>query len=176
MKKAALNRLLLLGCGLGAAYALNWGVLQFVGESSPYRASHGLVGMIFLLVYLWLNRGGLRAPGPFLFLLLAFLPVYIGTALPDLDIKLLGIGGHRNPLFHSALSHLLLIWTVRRPNAYVRALLIAYGLGLGSHLLWDVIDYGDVRWLPGGFLDRVWLLGNGLLCFLPPRKGGDYLD
>ena len=184
---------LLVAAGLAAATLLNWAVLEFLGERSPYRSDHGLAGTIFLLVYLWINRGRLRAPGPLPFLLVALLPTYAGTAFPDLDIRLLGIGGHRNPLFHSALSYLALMWPAGRDShrsgvagqldeeplgrlhgpagrrgGFLRAALIGYGLGLGSHLLWDVLDYGDVRWLPGGTLDRLWLGANGLMCFVPP--------
>ncbi len=160
---------LLVAVGLAAAYLLNWAVLAFLGERSLYRSQHGLAGTIFLVVYLWFNRGRLRAPGPLPFLLVALLPTYAGTAFPDLDIQLLGIGGHRNPLFHSALSYLALTWLPGRRGGFLRAALIGYGLGLGSHLLLDVVDYGDVRWLPGGTLDRMWLGANGLLCFVPPR-------
>ena len=170
MKRAALGWLLVLGCGLGAAYVLNWAVLELLEEKSPYRAAHGMVGTLLLLGYLWVHRSSGQPPHPMVFLLLALLPVYIGTAFPDLDIRLLGIGGHRNPIFHSALTHLVLIWAFRRPGPFMRAVLIGYGLGLGSHLLWDGIDYGDVRWIPGGTLDRVWLAGNGLLCLRPPRR------
>jgi hypothetical protein len=33
--------------------------------------------------------------------------------------------------------------------------------------LWDVVYYGDVRWLPGGVLGRLWLGANGLACLVP---------
>ena len=160
---------LLVTAGLAAAYLLNWAVLEFLGERSPYRSEHGLAGTIFLVVFLWFNRGRLRAPGPLPFLLVAILPTYAGTAFPDLDIRLFGIGGHRNPLFHSALSYLALMWPAGRQGGFLRAALIGYRLGLGSHLLWDLVEYGDVRWLPGGTLDRLWLGVNGLVCFILPR-------
>jgi hypothetical protein len=36
----------------------------------------------------------------------ATVPVlYLGTALSDWDITVFGIGGHRNPLFHSSISY-----------------------------------------------------------------------
>ena len=153
------------GCG----FLLNWAVLEFHGERSPYRSEHGLAGTIFLVVFLWFNRGRLRAPGPLPFLLVAILPTYSGTAFPDLDIRLFGIGGHRNPLSHGALSFLALMWLAGRQGGFLRAARIGYRLGLGSHLLWDLVEYGDVRWLPGGTLDRLWLGVNGLVCFILPR-------
>ena len=34
----------------------------------------------------------------------------------------------------------------------------------------DVFDYGDVRWISGGSLDRLWLIVNGFLCFITPWR------
>lgn len=161
--------LLLLGAGLALAWGMNRLILEIVGESSPFRAAHGMVGMIFLIGYVWLFR---RDKGPVLFFLVAALPAYAGTAISDLDITWFGIGAHRNPIFHSAIAYLLPIAFIRQPRPAAAAALIGFGLGLGSHLLWDIIDYGDVRWIPGGSADRLWLLANGLLCFLPPRGAG----
>ena len=165
--------LLLLAAGLALAWGMNRLILEIVGESSPYRAEHGMAGMIFLVGYVWLYR---REKGAVPFFLLAALPTYGGTALPDLDISWFGIGAHRNPIFHSAIAYLLPIAFIRRPHPAVATALIGFGLGLGSHLLWDIIDYGDVRWMPGGLVDRLWLLANGLLCFLPPRGTGNSGD
>ena len=125
-----------------------------------------MVGMIFLVGYVWSFR---RDKGAVKFFLVAALPAYAGTAISDLDISWFGIGAHRNPIFHSSIFYLLLIAFIRQPRPALVAALTGFGLGLGSHLLWDVVDYGDVRWLPGGAADRLWLLANGLLCFLPPR-------
>jgi hypothetical protein len=44
---------------------------------------------------------------------------------------------------------------------------LGYGVGLASHLLWDIYDYGNVHWFPGGFIDRLWLGVNGLACLVP---------
>jgi hypothetical protein len=49
----------------------------------------------------------------------------------------------------------------------LQALVLGYGVGLASHLLWDMVYYGDVRWLPGGGLDRLWLGANGIACLVP---------
>jgi hypothetical protein len=44
---------------------------------------------------------------------------------------------------------------------------IGFALGLGSHLLLDILQYGDVRWIPGGTLDRLWLaLHAGILLLV----------
>jgi hypothetical protein len=101
------------------------------------------------------------------FIALALIPCYLGTVFPDLDITLLGIGAHRNPLFHSALSFFVLWWLVRRQGLILQVVVLGYGVGLASHLWWDALLYGDVRWLPGGAIDRLWLASNGLACLMP---------
>lgn len=160
----------ILAAGLAVAGVATWAVLGLLGEESPYRAVHGWLGTVFLLAYVWLFRRGGAAPGPVPFFLIALLPAYAGTAFPDLDILLLGIGGHRNPLFHSALIYVLPLAMLRRLPPWPRAMLVGFALGLGSHLLWDAIDYGDVRWISGGTADRIWLIANGLICLVPPGR------
>jgi hypothetical protein len=46
-------------------------------------------------------------------------------------------------------------------------MITGYGIGLASHLWWDVVDFGDVRWIPDNFYDRLWLGINGLICLMP---------
>lgn len=151
----------------GFALLVNWGVLTFFGQKSADRAEHSLGGILLLMGYVAIraesqaNAG--RAVGVFF---LALIPCYLGTVFPDLDIALLGIGGHRNPLFHSSLSLFMLVLLVGRQPGLLRTLVAGYGVGLASHLWWDVLDYGDVRWLPGGAVDRLWLGVHGLLCLL----------
>ena len=97
-------------------------------------------------------------------------PCYLGTAFSDLDISLIGIGGHRNPVFQSGLIFFILYILAKKSNSYpLAAILPTFGVGLGSHLIWDTFDKGDVRWIPGGALDTVWLGVNGLLCILLAR-------
>jgi hypothetical protein len=43
------------------------------------------------------------------------------------------------------------------------AIYISFALGLSSHLVLDVIQYGNVRWIPGGTLDRLWLTANAVV-------------
>lgn len=123
-----------------------------------------------LMVYTGMLADKSYQSGPIQFFLLALIPCYLGTVFSDLDITLLGIGSHRNPLFHSSLSYLVLYFLLRQEGRILRIFLIGYGVGLASHLWWDVVYYGDVRWLPGSTLDRLWLAGNGLLCFIPPSS------
>ena len=72
---------------------------------SKARLEHFIFGIVLWAVYLWLKqrRGERWLLHPVVFV--ATVPaLYLGTALSDWDITVLGIGGHRNPLFHS-LSH-----------------------------------------------------------------------
>ena len=167
-KQAAIT----LALALSVALIVNWAVLQFFGQKSAYRAEHSLVGILLLMAYIAIRAdkqaSPLRAVG---FFFLAFVPCYLGTVFPDRDITLLGIGGHRNPLFHSSLSFFLLWVCVRQNNVVLHTLVAGYGIGLASHLWWDVLYYGDVRWLPGGFIGRVWLGVHGLLCLTAAGTG-----
>ena len=152
------------------AVIINQIILKLFGQKSADRAEHSLVGIVFVMAYsyIFLDKKNSHM-GSAEFFLIALIPCYLGTVFPDLDIKLLGIGGHRNPLFHSCLSYFILFFILGRKSNFFRILVIGYGVGLGSHFWWDIIYYGDVRWIPGGFSDRVWLFINGLLSFIPPR-------
>lgn len=145
---------------------------------SGARFEHFLWGIVLGVVYLWLKkrRGDRLLLHPVL--LAAAVPVlYLGTALPDWDITVLGIGRHRNPLFHSAIPYFCLAWlwrklglpevmyTIGGPRLDI-ALHVGFALGLASHLGLDVWQYGNVRWIPGGTLDRLWLGGHALLLGL----------
>lgn len=93
---------------------------------------------------------------------LALLPgVVVGAAVPDWDLWVGGVGFHRSPLFHSALPVLVLgglgrLISRRTVPWWPGGL----ALGVASHLLWDIVQYGDVRWIRGGNADRLWLLVN----------------
>lgn len=152
------------------ALLVNWGVLTFFGQKSADRAAHSLVGILLLIGYVAVRAESQASPGQAVgVFFIALIPCYLGTVFPDLDIKLLGIGGHRNPLFHSSLSFFGLLLLVGRQPGVLHTVAAGYGVGLASHLWWDVIDYGDVRWLPGGAIDRLWLGVHGLLCLITPE-------
>jgi hypothetical protein len=160
--------LIVLGLCVGIAVLLNWAILALFGQKSADRAEHSLIGILFLMAYVsrFMDRQRDRL-GALAFFLLALVPCYLGTVFPDLDIRLLGISAHRNPLFHSSLAFFVLLWLVRRRGAILQTLVLAFGIGLASHLLWDTVFYGNVRWLPGGNLDRLWLAANGVACLAP---------
>ena len=168
--KQVVTVLVTLAGAFGLALVLNWGVLGFFGQESVDRAEHSLVGILLLLGYMAAGAGNRANIGQTVGVFFAALvPCYLGTVFPDLDIRLLGIGGHRNPLFHSSLSFFVLVLLVRRQPQFLHTLVAGYGIGLASHLWWDIVYYGDVRWLPGGTIDRLWLGVHGLLCLIIPR-------
>ena len=160
--------LIALGLSLGLAILLNRAILYLFGQKSAARAEHSLVGIILLMMYVSRFVGTQETRlGAVSFFLLALIPCYLGTVFPDLDITILGIGAHRNPLFHSSLSFFALLWLVHRQSVILQVLVFGYGIGLASHLLWDVVDYGNVQWFSGGKLDRLWLGSNALACLVP---------
>jgi hypothetical protein len=150
------------------------------------RFEHFWFGVAFLLAYLWIKRPyreGVLLLHP-LALAVALPVLYLGSALPDWDIKLWGIGAHRNPLFHSAAAYFCLTYLWRRlgleravhNTGGVRlqvAAQVGFALGLCSHLVLDILQYGDVRWLSGSTMDKAWLGGNaailGLAAWYPQR-------
>jgi Domain of unknown function (DUF5942) len=160
--------LILLAASFGVAVLVNWGILKLFGQKSADRAEHSLVGILLLMAYVSrsVDRKETRL-GAVGFFLLTLIPCYLGTVFPDLDIRLLGIGAHRNPLFHSSLSFLVLWWLVHRRHVILQALVLGYGIGLSSHLLWDMVFYGDIRWLSGDLHGRLWLGANGVICLVP---------
>lgn len=158
---------------VAAAVLLNLLLMKLFKQKSTYRAEHSLVGILTLMVMFatLLLSGevfGTRLVGLFF---LSLIPCYLGTVFSDLDIKFLGIGGHRNPIFHSGILFFILLGLAKylRANLLVTVGVAAFGIGLGSHLLWDMFDRADVRWIPGRTLDRLWLGGHALLCLVLAR-------
>ncbi len=167
-------------------------IMPYVVRLSPARFEHLLAGVVLWVVCLWWHqrRGEKTLLHP-VAVLLAMPGLYLGTALSDWDIWLLGIGGHRNPLFHSALPYFVLAWVWRTVGieAMIQrlggvrlnlAVHVGFSVGLASHMLLDIWQYGDVRWIPGGTLDRLWLGGHaallgGVACFPRVLLGGSSL-
>jgi hypothetical protein len=154
------------------AIAINLVILEVFHQKSAYRAAHSLVGIIVLMGFVYTLSGDHPYNGKTITLfLISLVPCYLGTLFSDLDITLLGIGGHRNPIFHSGLLFFLLLLLTKRFDSYLFAVSIsAFGVGLGSHLIWDLFGKGDVRWISGGTLDALWLGVNGSLCILLARR------
>ncbi|MEM5789493.1 MAG: DUF5942 domain-containing protein [Syntrophobacteraceae bacterium] len=119
------------------------------------RMVHALVGVVF-----WAGYLALRKPNCSRMTTVAMLPVVmLGTWIPDWDL-LLGIGFHRHPLSHSILPVLILASATRSFSRFL--IPVGLALGVSSHLLWDVIFYGNVLWIPGGSYDRLFLFANSL--------------
>jgi hypothetical protein len=127
---------------------------------SEERIVHALVALAFCGAFLYARRAkiGWSDYPP---LIVAAL---LGSWVPDWDL-VFGIGFHRSPLTHSCLPALLVLWLsirLRTPS-----MLVGFALGTASHLLWDIVFYGDVRLIEGGNSDRLYLLVNaGLLLVM----------
>jgi len=153
------------------ALVLNWAILKIFGQKSEYRSEHNLVGILVLMGFFFLLKDfEISKPKLGALFISSLIPCYLGTVFSDLDITLCGIGCHRNPLFHSGLLFFLMVILIRKNQSLVlRTLVAGFGIGLSAHLLWDLFDHADVRWLPGGAIDRLWLAANGLLCLILAR-------
>jgi len=90
-----------------------------------------------------------------------FIAMALGTWVSDWDL-IFGIGFHRSPITHSAFPAIFAGWIVFRFKL-PSILIIGFCIGLASHLLWDVIDYGNVQWISGGNNDRLFLFINAIL-------------
>jgi hypothetical protein len=89
--------------------------------------------------------------------------LFLGSWIPDIDWEFMI---HRCPITHSVLPFLLMKgYGYFSKNEWDKRLLIFFGYGLASHLVWDVIPgTGNVVWLPA-WLDMPFLLVNGLATF-----------
>ncbi len=88
----------------------------------------------------------------------------LGTWVPDWDL-FFGIGYHRSPLTHSALPAVLsLILSMKYKLDH--SITTGLSIGIASHLLWDIVDYGNVHWITGGDNDRMFLLANAILLLI----------
>ena len=109
--------------------------------------------------------------------------VVIGVSLflkfPDLDIRLLGIGAHRNFLFHSCSMVVVLYFIIRKMNpsksyvGFLHGVVVGCGIGIGIHLLLDFFQSHPVKYPIIGSLvdgtsldDRLWLGLNSAVSFL----------
>jgi hypothetical protein len=126
---------------------------------SVERIIHAIAGLVLLAAFLSL-RGKPVATITYVPLILAAL---LGTWVPDWDL-FLGIGFHRSPITHSAapaMIALLLPERFRLPSA-----LTGFSLGLSSHLIWDIVFYGNVQMISGGNNDRLFLFINACLLIV----------
>ena len=122
-------------------------------------------------------------------LIFAFVTALCGFLLflrfPDLDIKLLGIGAHRNFLFHSAILPGLGYFFLRKSDLRnivvfsVCAFCSGMSFTLGIHFLSDTFQKAAVKFPFFGSLidgtsidDRLWLGINALLCILVTYRIG----
>ncbi|MCI5219292.1 MAG: hypothetical protein D3914_08915 [Candidatus Electrothrix sp. LOE2] len=161
------ENLLFLETAASVAVSLNLLVLKLFKQKSVYRSEHSLVGIVCLMLVfgtLLLGEGTKEVSlvGPFL---LSLIPCYLGTVFPDLDIRYLGIRSHRNVFFHSGILFFILFYCAEQLDIFILTIFISgFGIGVGSHLLWDLFDRANIRGISGRNSGRLWLGANGLLC------------
>jgi len=120
------------------------------------RLIHLLISLLFVFVlYRW-KKQNITVPE----LTVLGATSALGSWLPDWDL-LLGIGFHRSPFTHSVLPCILAFMTIRKYSWWPIPL-AGLALGISSHLIWDIIFYGDVRLIQGGNNDRIFLLLNAI--------------
>jgi hypothetical protein len=149
-------------------------LVLFIMPKSSYRLEHFIVSGLF--TYLFLLRDGstdLYVPknNKLIGWFVLFSVVIFGSWFPDIDILLLGIGGHRSPFFHSVFPVIFLGWIIINKDYGDKnwniALLKIYSYSLAFHLLLDIFQGGDVRYIP---FDNLFLLINGIFCFVLVNK------
>lgn len=98
-------------------------------------------------------------------------PAGLVTALShpvaELDLTLLGIGAHQNPLFASALLPLAAVGLLGTRSKW-RGIVSGLALGTAAFCLTEAwLLTSDVQWIPGmaGLFDQLWLVANGLFSF-----------
>ncbi len=115
------------------------------------RFVHLVVGLIIVSFIVYKYRENIDKYE----VLLIYLACALGTWVPDWDL-VLGIGFHRSPITHGVIPCLVTYFIVRKCDLS-KGISIGLAIGVASHLLWDIIDYGDVRWISGGNNDRMYL-------------------
>jgi hypothetical protein len=162
------ENLLFLAIASAVAVSLNLLVLKLFKQKSVYRSEHSLVGIVCLMLVfstLLLAEEGPKEASLVGTFLLCLIPCYLGTVFPDLDIKYLGIGAHRNAFFHSGIFFFIPFFFARRLDIFILTIFTAgFGIGVGSHLLWDLFDRANIRGISSREFIRLWLGVNGLLC------------
>jgi hypothetical protein len=117
-----------------------------------------------------------------IYLVITFAVSLVGIVIffgfPDLDIIILGIGAHRSFLFHSAIIPLVfflvvLIFRTELIKIILYSICGSFCVAVGLHLFTDVFQKTAIKFPLIGSLvkgtsldDRLWELGNMLLCLL----------
>jgi hypothetical protein len=120
------------------------------------------------------------------FLISALCAFVLFWGFPDLDIAILGIGRHRNFLFHSVVIPMILSITLSSKkeslSSFIKnGIVLGSSISIGIHLIIDVfqpknVDFIFVRTLIRNTLldDRIWLGLNGIIGLLIGKKANKY--
>jgi hypothetical protein len=104
---------------------------------------------------------------PYLVPAVSSLPVVhaLTHGVPSWDLSLLGVNGHGNALFFSALVPLLLL-AVGYSVPKLRGLLAGLAIGCAAHLVFfAVVPMTPLHYVPHAFgLASIWLVANAMAC------------
>jgi hypothetical protein len=154
-------------------YEINKIALWIYKHITTYdRLIHISVGVVFVILYFLIRKAFKASERNVLNIIGILIASILGTWVSDWDILFGGIGWHRSSITHSFLPFLLFEFIVFRVSPYV--LPRGFALGLSSHLFWDIIYYGNVHWIPGKFLDCLFLGINAciLIIWIILRENG----
>jgi serine protease len=109
---------------------------------------------------------------PYLLPAVSSLPVVhaLTHGIPSWDLSLLGVGGHGNALFFSALVPLLLL-AVGYSVPKLRGVLAGVAIGCAAHLVFfAVVPMTTLHYVPHAFgLASIWLVANAAACLALAR-------
>jgi serine protease len=109
---------------------------------------------------------------PYLLPAVSSLPVVhaLTHGIPSWDLSLLGVGGHGNALFFSALVPLLLL-AVGYSVPKLRGVLAGVAIGCAAHLVFfAVVPMTTLHYVPHAFgLASIWLVANAVACLALAR-------
>ncbi len=98
---------------------------------------------------------------------LSSLPVVhaLTHGLPSWDLSVLGVNGHGNVLFFSALIPLALL-TIGYSVKRLRGVLVGLSIGVAAHLAYfAVVPMATLHYMPAAFgISSIWLMVNALVC------------
>jgi serine protease len=144
----------LLLAGAVAASARRKGLGTKLGPSYLAGVAIGASGLFFL---------------PYIAPALSSAPVIhaLTHGMPSWDMSLLGVNGHGNALFFSALVPLVLL-AIGYSVAKLRGVLAGLAIGVAAHLaFFAVVPMTTLHYVPHAFgLASIWLVANALVCVM----------
>lgn len=155
---------------------LIWATVFFVGFlmlASGYKAIRNEKS---LLIKYWIVATRPKGRTHIHAATMAIFTLFLGSWIPDIDWK---FGVHRSPLTHSILPYLILWTIVDKFNfgdqQWNRTLLPIFGFALGSHLIIDFFQGGNLVSVPTKYEFAFYLFNGFMVCALSYFRMHKYL-